>query len=286
MMVSIFYGSSVFAQQITLLHTFDERELNGTYPHFSYHMNDYIYANSTDSYIYVDASVNDKGYYSYERDEENYTYTYTTYNNDFSIKNKSVYAIQKVENYNLNSVSLFKTLFDDDETTTEILVTYEHEDGYNASANIRKKCILYDEQGGIIYDFGTARMFGTIYYLHYVENEFRLWIEYMYDYSAEETEQTGKYSYSLHKIFKVNKRKTTGLQQVPAKMFPYPNPANSNINIPLNNNGGMLNIYDLNGRKVESICPTGNYINLNVSNYPSGQYIYEQNGNTNRFIVQ
>ena len=283
-MICMLFVSVLTAQQVTLLHTFDQRTLTGSSGYFNYHSNDYYYANTTDSYLYVDAGVNEKGYYSYELDNASYTYKYTTYNNDFSINTSKTYTIPQIENYELSWVYLYSTLFDDDESTTEMLVQYEHKDGYS-SGNIRTKYVLYTEHGDLIFDFGTAENIYIDSWLHYLDGEFRLWVEYRYSCSEEEREQTGKYSYYIYKIFKIDKKTLTGLQQIPAEMLPYPNPAKSNINIPLNNDG-MLNIYDLNGRRIESIPVSGNNVNLNVSGYPSGQYIYEQNGFTNQFIVQ
>lgn len=274
------------AQQMTLLHTFDQRTLSGTYGYFGYHENDYYYANTTDSYLYVDKGVHEKGYYSYELDKKTNTYTYTTYNNDFSLNSTKIYTIPEVENYKLSGVTLYSTLFDDDETSTELLVSYEHQDGYNSDENVRVRTILYDESGNMLFDFGIANRIYVKPWIHYLDNQFRLWVEYDYYYSDEEREQTGKYSYYIYKIFKVNKNLLTGLQQISAEKLPYPNPAKSNINIPINNDGGILNIYDLNGRRIESVPVNGDKINLNVTNYPSGQYLYEQNGNINRFIVQ
>jgi hypothetical protein len=72
---------------------------------------------------------------------------------------------------------------------------------------------------------------------------------------------------------------------------PYPNPSSSTINIPYELSGGnvaILNIYNSNGQIIETkkIDSYFNEIQLDVSNYKSGIYMYEYNGITNRFIVK
>jgi hypothetical protein len=74
-------------------------------------------------------------------------------------------------------------------------------------------------------------------------------------------------------------------------MDAYPNPATSFINLPFELNKGetsTMNIYDINGRLIEQ-KPIGYHfknLELNVSNYKAGTYIYEYNGKSNRFVVQ
>jgi len=71
----------------------------------------------------------------------------------------------------------------------------------------------------------------------------------------------------------------------------YPNPAKDIVTLQYNINKGMtsvMNIYDINGVLIETKNVGGDFneIHLDVTNYPSGIYIYECNGNTNRFIKQ
>lgn len=49
-----------------------------------------------------------------------------------------------------------------------------------------------------------------------------------------------------------------------------------------------MSIYDLNGRLIErfNIGAHFNQVQLNVSSYSPGIYLYEYNGKSNRFIVQ
>lgn len=71
---------------------------------------------------------------------------------------------------------------------------------------------------------------------------------------------------------------------------PYPNPSKTIINIPydIGSNTTVLNIYNSNGQIVET-KKLDNYFNkieLNVSDYKSGVYIYKYNDIANSFIVR
>lgn len=71
----------------------------------------------------------------------------------------------------------------------------------------------------------------------------------------------------------------------------YPNPATNFVRLPYSLKKGssdVLRVFDNNGALVEERYVGGDFgeILLDVSNYPSGVYFYECNGDTNRFIKQ
>ena len=71
---------------------------------------------------------------------------------------------------------------------------------------------------------------------------------------------------------------------------PYPNPANMTVTIPytLNGKSTEMHIYDSRGVLVDTktIYPDAEWIDLNVSTFRPGIYIYEYNGISNKFVVK
>ena len=76
---------------------------------------------------------------------------------------------------------------------------------------------------------------------------------------------------------------------VDSSKVPFPNPANQIINIPCESQrDAIISIFDINGKLIESKqvnCSNEGFL-LDVTNYPSGIYIYECDGERNRFIKQ
>lgn len=74
-------------------------------------------------------------------------------------------------------------------------------------------------------------------------------------------------------------------------LFGYPNPTESKISIKSNlesGENGILEVFDMNGKKVIEKIVTGENeeINIDTSQLSSGVYIYKLKGETNRFIKQ
>lgn len=70
----------------------------------------------------------------------------------------------------------------------------------------------------------------------------------------------------------------------------FPSLTNNRINLPYNLNqdqSATINIYNLRRQIVEQkiIDRTFDQLKLNVNNYPTGVYIYEYNGISNKFTV-
>ena len=71
--------------------------------------------------------------------------------------------------------------------------------------------------------------------------------------------------------------------------FGFPNPTENRIAITNNlENGqnGILEVFDVNGKKViqKNVIGENGEINLDVTELSNGVYIYKLNGQTNRFI--
>lgn len=79
-------------------------------------------------------------------------------------------------------------------------------------------------------------------------------------------------------------------EMVTVPQSPYPNPAYMTVSIPYTLDGKStdMHIYDSRGVLMETktIYPDAEWIDLNVSTYRPGVYIYEYNGVSNRFIVR
>ena len=269
LLLALLLFSAGLSAQMTLIHTFNS---SSSYVNVNYGSVDYYYY-ETDTYP-------SQTYSQCELDKNNNTYTITVYNANFQVQSNTVYNIPAISGYTPSSISFSRKMFNDT-NDLELLVQYYANSPSTVGYNQNTRLVLYSENGTQLFDFGYAYSFSNLGYLHLFNNEYR-WalIKLIYD----ETTYTTSYA-TL--IYRVPKTSSYGLQQVPNQLpHPYPNPANSSITIPLEENGGVLNIYDINGRKIQSVPTNGEKINLNVSRYPSGQYIYEQNGGTNRFIVE
>jgi hypothetical protein len=263
LLIALFLFSASLSAQISLIHTF-----TSSYVNVNYGTDFYL---ETDTYPSQTYSIN-------VLDKINNTYTITIYNANFQVQSNTVYNIPVISGYTPSTVSFSRKMFNDT-NDLELLVQYNTADSPTYNQNSR--LILFSENGTQLFDFGYAYGFSNSGYLHIFNNEYRWALtKLMYD------ETTYTVSYATL-IYRVPKSDSYGLQQVPAQLpNPYPNPANSSITIPLDENGRVLNIYDINGRKIQSIPTDGEKINLNISGYPSGQYIYEHNGGTNRFVVE
>ena len=183
-------------------------------------------------------------------------------------------------------VTITSKMFNDDDNY-EVLVFYSLENNdvtanisYQERYGIQQKLILVNKNGDILHDFGYAYTFSVTNGLNLYKNKW-YWGVLKYQYNVE----TSKVEY-VTDIYRISKQSPEGLSQVsPARMPAYPNPAMSEINIPTPNEQGVR-IYDMNGRLVDSRSGNGEMVNVNVSDYPSGSYIYQTQGNSGVFIKQ
>lgn len=247
--------------QINLEHTFE----GSVAPYGDFYMEQSSYP----KYCYVKTEI----------DYNNYCYKVTIYNPNFSVQSEQIYYLQTPPTgYNIFNYYISEHFFNDDDNY-EFLMIYSN----SQSTNERYKVILYDQNKNIIKDFGSAYSVNVMGSYAYIINGVRVFtIEKYYENNGELQKKTEVYS--------INGVTNSPENIVETQSIPYPNPANEFINIPIemNNNINYVKIYDINGRLIETKIvnnSTDSFL-LNVTNYPSGIYIYECNGNTNRFIKQ
>lgn len=258
-------GLTSFAQ-LTILHTF----------------NDYMYYSSADD-TYNNMIINENKYITAYTQEENGTIKYYIYNADFSLDNLQTITPNNLpEGYSLYSTYckfLSNNLINTDDYYEWLIV------GYNSAAQINEGYYSYivNSQGDIIYDFGYSST--TSFSFHVANEQLRaMRLTTVYDENNNWHYSTEIYSCggSVTRIAESKGKNSTNA---------YPNPATSFINLPyeLNNDEtSTMNIYDINGRLIEQ-KPIGYHfrnLELNVSNYKAGTYIYEYNGESYRFVVQ
>jgi hypothetical protein len=79
-------------------------------------------------------------------------------------------------------------------------------------------------------------------------------------------------------------------EMVVSTQSPYPNPASMTVSIPytLDGKSAEMRIYDSRGILMDkkTLDPDAEWIDINVSNYSPGIYIYKYNGVSNKFIVK
>jgi len=230
-------------------------------------------------YYYVEQhSYPSNCYVKEDYDDENTYYKITIYNSDFSLQSEQTYYLPvPPTGYIIYDYYLSQHFFNDDDYYEYLLICQKP----NAQNDERLKLLLYDHNHTIIKDFGTAFFLG-VSNIAYIINDVRMFL----------VNRTNVYtsSSSYTDVYSINGVTNSPENIVEMQNVPYPNPANEFINIPIemNNNINYVKIYDINGRLIETKVvnnTTDNFL-LNVTNYPSGIYIYECNGNTNRFIKQ
>ena len=240
--------------QITLEHTFDSPVYFSS-SNFIYYYGDanyYMSFSSTDNQIKI-------------------------YNIDYSLY-KTV-TITPPSGYQIVSVSyLTKTLFNSNDKL-EFFVQFT---GPTTDYSVYQTLRLYDEDGIVIKDFGFSYSINPS--IHKINNQYRLSVvRYIYSttilYITEIYSLPGSMSYSISEF------ENSNIQS------PFPNPANTVINLPYKLNQGqksIMRISNIQGQLIElkQIDYVFDKIILNVSNYSKGVYFYEVNGVSNKFVVE
>lgn len=222
------------------------------------------------------------------------------YNESYSLINDNIVItnIPQYDNYLITENSLSATpayitskVFNDDDNY-EILLLYTLDDNdatasmsYQEKLAIQHRLILVDKNGNVLHDFGMA--FGFLIntcLISYNGKWFWVLNKNIYNLETSQTEYKTE-------IYQISKQSPQGLTQVSVQHMPaYPNPTSSQLNIPIGTQNGMcqVNIYDMNGHLIETKMgnDNGEVINVNVSNYPTGNYIYQNGSNTGQFIKQ
>lgn len=162
----------------------------------------------------------------------------------------------------------------------------------NDEADVTKKSSfkIINEDGKVVKDLGYATYGSTKHYVFKLPNgKMKLMFNRLIqspDYSLDNyTEE----------IYSLPGTGTSGLSESYSKegigLYAYPNPATDYITLPYSLDGkriGDLKIYDLNGILIESKKVGGDFneIQLDVSSYKSGTYVYNCNGTTRKFTVK
>jgi hypothetical protein len=245
--------------QITLLHTFNEYlSWSGTYYVEQFAMPEDSYYNS----IVADNSLN-----------------IIIYNTDFTVQSNQTYYFNPPAGYEVTSVTTSRKLFNDDDNP-EFMVKYIKIEPSND--NTKTKVHLLDHLSNLIKDFGTYYSITPYPFLHIANDQRRLLIlknDYDGNYLTEVYSVPGETSY-------VNESSGQLLQNQP-----FPNPANAKVTLTYqikSQERTTMNIFNSEGRLIESIKldPNSDHAILDVTTYFRGEYIYEVNGISKKFLVQ
>jgi hypothetical protein len=272
--------SVVSFAQIQLLHRFS-RIVTCKFPEVSIPAN-HDYSQYNNVYLYTEYTDN-----SYL---EGVTYCY---NADFTLNQEETFSYQFI----LSSVpselqSQGYEYYDYRRLSNNIIntdndVEYFVEVRKGSSYNYTYYGYIINSQGQILGNIGYSYDYFTITY-HNVNGQVRMCVK-KYNYFDENS--TNKSFFT--EIYSCGGICTQIIENQNNKIAPeaYPNPAREIINIPYELNEGEIStirIYDINGKMIEqkSVGYHFNSIELNISNYKSGTYIYECNGNSGKFIVQ
>lgn len=292
--------ASFASAQITLLHTFNgnitfrtiDYEQQSSYP---YCLNGQGYSNSP---AYIDYSYEElyrQGRWYTEKIENN-SCILTFWDDDFQPAGTKTITFPNIENYevsstfSLNAYTCTAKCFNDDdeaEYLVEYKLTNEYKSGKNRNQyeNINTRLLIVKQNGTILHDFCTGYWISSNAYLYYLNNKWLYIIRKQYYDSQTQN------NYYQTEVYQINKQSPLGLTQVSARhMLAYPNPTSSLLNIPIDSQNGtsIVNIYDMNGHLIETKIGDNSeeFINVNVSNYPAGSYIYQSGSNIDQFIKQ
>ena len=99
-------------------------------------------------------------------------------------------------------------------------------------------------------------------------------------------------TWSSHSIYKIAQVKT-GISQTKIQLqkLPFPNPSKTTVNLPYQLSLGQqatMKIFDVNGKSIatKQIDASFDRLQLDVSNYSKGMYLYEYNGKSGKFVVE
>lgn len=211
------------------------------------------------------------------------SYVVKIYNTDYSLQQNTTYRFPLPTGYKINSVSMSRKMFNTD-NNYEFLVIYERLN-YMQGDDSRMQLILYNQNGGIIKDFGSGSHLYVYSYLQIANNQLRLLLMR----TAHNGGTTTSSKMEIYSVPGVPPTSSSG-NKVNESQPPYPNPASSVITLPYQLEQGeisVMNIYNMSGQLIDAklIDAVFDKILLNVSDYTKGMYIYEVNGVSNRFVV-
>ena len=191
------------------------------------------------------------------------------YNLDYSLyKNVNVNFPNQ---YNISHLSLPTIkLFNNDDLIEFVVSLYNSE-------NIQYNTVLYNENGNILKEFKDVSSF-TVFTT--TKGDIKIW--------AVKQTVNGAHSeiYSLNNS--VSSMQKSHIDEIKSA---YPNPAITKITLPYQLDSGeqtVMHIYSLTGQLLKAIQIDYNFdkIELDVSDFNAGEYIYEYKGISNKFNVK
>ena len=222
----------------------------------------------------INAFTTDNGVYFYTFNSE--SGELTIYNDNFTVY-KTV-SISMPQSYSTASIHYVSDKLINDDSNIEFFLAYTKLIPIGGLLYNIYFYKLYDENGSLIKDFGQTSSVWII------SNKL---IEEDCDISVTPHTYT-TYIYSLPKSTSSNiSFDNTAADIIPA----FPSPSSSNIHLPYSlppGSSGVMKIFNIRGQLVEKINLDGNqnHLNLNLSHYTPGVYIYEYNGISNKFTVR
>lgn len=225
-----------------------------------------------------DTTMKEGRIYSYDDD----TFYYFFDDNDKSIKiYNSDFSLRKQINVNVPTGYSLSTPDYDEQRFIATKNIFNTDNLYEFIVYLRNesssggKLFIINENSNIIYDFGDF--------------PFVPYVELFNDKVA------GKNKLSIHdnttqKIYSLPTSQLS-TQELGKLSTPkaYPNPASSEVNIPLNSKqNGILRVYNSSGQIIENktIHSKEDYYKLPLNKYSKGVYLYEYNGDKGKFIVK
>lgn len=252
--------------QITLLHTFDQEMNEGVFTT--------TWGGCSPWFEYVQEPLN--CYYFIDEENRNIK----CYDSNFQLVTNSSFASSPIfANDEISSASagIFgRHIVNTDDKIELIVELYLIDDSYHSSYH----SYVINEDGDIIYDLNGGHIIRST--LHKVGNQLRV-------LGCSNYDNTDIAVYALGGNY--NPSTMVTYTQPGSFQNPYPNPSRNTITIPYTLPSGetsQLRVFNMNGQLLETFNIGSDFdkIQINVSNYPKGTYIYTYNGVTKKFVVQ
>lgn len=249
--------------QITLLHTFDQETPSAEILDYNNPTTWFEFVKETlEGYLFLDDHN-----YNIEFYDSNFQLVKST-----SFSSSPIFSNGETIDYIYVHV-LGKHIFNTDDKF-ELYVTTVVTSDVNESVHN----YVINEDGDILYDFGECGL--MLYTIHKVGNQLRV-------IGSDSNHPTVIYALGG------NYDPSTMVTYTQPENFsnPYPNPSRNTITLPYTLPSGessQLRVFNMSGQLVETFNIGSNFdkIQINVSNYPKGTYIYTYNGVTKKFVVQ
>ena len=224
-----------------------------------------VFQNSIHEYVYE--ILPEVSYVVCELDEDEAITGFSVYDADFQLTKEIPFTVEGKWGIRYSSFGVViagKHLFNDDDKI-EICLTPWKQGG-------RMCTMILNEDGEVLF----MQEGSLISYLYRAGDELRFEISNAYDnYNIEVYATNGNFSAD---------------EMVVSTQSPFPNPASTLVSVPytLDGKAAEMHIYDSRGVLVDkkTLDPDAEWIDLNVSAYRPGIYIYEYNGVSTKFVVR